>query len=176
MAAQDIAAALDRVAYALERHPAAGIHADMPATARWQGGTHVLAIHPLGAMVPTEMPEQLGGTGEHVTPGWLFRAGLASCAATSIALAAARLGIELTLLEVRADSNSDTRGMLDVADSSGAPVDAGPFDMQLHVRIAGMAAAERLQGLVEQALGHSPIPAAVRNATALALHIEFPIG
>jgi uncharacterized OsmC-like protein len=174
MAAQDIAAALDRVASALQRHPASGTHADMPATARWQGGTHVLAIHPQGATIPTDMPGALGGTGEHVTPGWLFRAGLASCAATSIVLAAARQDIALTQLEVRAESNSDTRGLLGMREPSGAPVHAGPFDMQLHVRIAGDASAETLQALVDDALAHSPIPSAVRSATALALHIDVP--
>jgi hypothetical protein len=34
-----------------------------------------------------------------VTPGWLFRAGFASCAATCIAMGAAAQGIELASLE-----------------------------------------------------------------------------
>ena len=72
------------------------MHDDAPATARWQGGTprrHV--SHADGTQVPTDMPAELGGSGDQVTPGWLFRAGLASCAATSIVLAAAAEGIEL---------------------------------------------------------------------------------
>jgi uncharacterized OsmC-like protein len=58
------------------------------------------------------MPSEVGGSGDQVTPGWLFRAGLASCAATRIAMAAAAEGIELATLEVRASSRSDTRGLL----------------------------------------------------------------
>jgi len=63
-----------------------GLLPDRPATARWERGTRVVASHANGAQMATDMPNELGGTGDGVTPGWLFRAGLASCAATSIAL------------------------------------------------------------------------------------------
>lgn len=172
MAAKDLAAALARTGAALQRHPGAGVHDDVPASARWQGGTTVLAMHPQGMTVPTDMPAQLGGSGAHVTPGWLFRAGLAACAATSIVLAAARQGIALASLEVQALSRSDTRGLLGMAEPGGEAVPAGPFDMQLQVHIAGDGDEGQLRALVEDALAQSPIPCAVRNATALALHIH----
>ena len=95
MAAQDIAAALQRVEAVLRRRPEPGLHDDAPATARWQGGTRVVTQPCQRHAVPTDMPGELGGTGDHVTPGWLFRAGLASCAATRIAMAAAAERIEL---------------------------------------------------------------------------------
>ena len=173
MTTQHIAAALQRVEAVLQRRPETGLHDDAPASARWEGNTRVTASHPNGTTLATDMPTELGGTGDHVTPGWLFRAGVAACATTSIALAAATDGIALALLDVRVTSRSDTRGLLGMADENGAIVGAGPFDMQLHVRIAahGVAAAQ-LRALVERGCSCSPIPNAVTHATPLALLIE----
>lgn len=173
MAAQDLATALQRVHTVLKRHPQTGLHDDAPATARWSGGTRVVASHANGAQVATDMPAELGGTGDQVTPGWLFRAGFASCAATSIVMAAAREGITLRTLELRASSRSDARGLLGMADATGQPVDAMPRDVQLHVRIAADGVApERLRALAEQGIACSPIPRAVQHALPIALHID----
>lgn len=168
-----IAAALRRVEAVLTRRPETGVHDDAPATACWQRGTRVVASHANGTQIESDMPAELGGSGDRVTPGWLFRAGLAACAATSIQLAAVAAGIELDALEVRAESRSDARGLLGMADHDGEPVGAGPFDLQLQVRIAADGVApERLRALVQDGLRRSPIPNAVTCATALALHID----
>jgi uncharacterized OsmC-like protein len=173
MTMQHVAAAMERVASVLQRRPAMGLHDDAPATASWQGSTRVVVGHGNGTQVPTDMPTELGGTGDLITPGWLFRAGLASCAATSIALMAAAQGIELRTLEVQVRSRSDTRGLLGIADDSGASVPAGPSDMQMSVRIgASGVAPERLRSLVEAGCRCSPVPNAVRQATPLALHVD----
>ena len=173
MTTQHIAAALQRVEAVLQRRPETGIHDDAPATARWEGNSRVTTTHANGTTLATDMPTELGGTGDQVTPGWLFRAGVASCAATSIALAAAAEGVALALLEVRVTSRSDARGLLGMADADGAIVGAGPREMQLLVRIAADAVApQRLRTLVERGCRCSPIPNAVTHATPLALHIE----
>lgn len=173
MSLQDIAAALQRVEAALERRPDMGLHDDAPATARWQGGTRIESSHANGTAMMTDMPCELGGSGDRVTPGWLFRAGIASCAATSIAMSAAAEGIALGALEVRVGSRSDTRGLVGLTDSDGQEVYAGPRDMQLQVRIAAQGVSpERLRTLVEAGVRRSPIPSATRNATPLALQIE----
>ena len=78
MTKEDIAAAVQRVESVLQRRPATGIHDDAPATARWQSGLRVIACHANGTQVLTDMPSELGGSGDKITPGWLFRAGLAS--------------------------------------------------------------------------------------------------
>ena len=75
MAAQDLAAALERVQSVLRRRPETGLHDDAPATARWDNGLRVVSHHANGTQVPTDMPSEFGGTGDHVTPGWLLRAG-----------------------------------------------------------------------------------------------------
>jgi len=177
MGAQDISAALQRVEAVLRRRPEAGLHDDAPATARWDGATRVIASHANGAQVATDMPTELGGTGDEVTPGWLFRAGLASCAATSIALLAVAEGIDLSALQIRASSRSDVRGMLGIAEVDGTPVSAGPGNVQLHVSIAAQGVtAERLRTLVETGIQRSPIPAAVSCATPISLQIDVTAG
>ncbi len=173
MTIEGIAAAVRRVESALKRRPAAGIHDDAPATARWQNGVRVVACHADGKQVLTDLPTELGGTGDQVTPGWLFRAGLASCLATRIAMDAATEGIELASLEVLATSRSDLRGLLGMADGIGAPVSAGPSEVQLRVRIcAAGVSAERLRRLVEASNRCSPVSAAVRDVVPVALRIE----
>ena len=177
MGAQDIAAALQRVEAVLRRRPETGLHDDASATAKWDGATRVIASHANGTQVATDMPTELGGTGDKVTPGWLFRAGLASCAATSIALLAVTEGIDLSALEIRASSRSDARGMLGIAEVDGKPVSAGPGDVQLHVQIAAQGvSAARLRALVETGIQRSPIPTAVSRATPLGLHIDVTAG
>jgi uncharacterized OsmC-like protein len=174
MSMQHVAAALERAETVLRRRPDMGLHDDAPATARWESGTRIVASHANGTQVATDMPCELGGTGDQVTPGWMFRAGLASCAATSIAMHAAASGIALSALEVRASSKSDTRALLGLTEADGAPVPPAPCDMQLAVRIAAPGVApERLQALVREACGRSPIPSAVQTALPVDLRVDI---
>lgn len=177
MGTQEIAAAMQRVAAVLERRPQAGLHDDAPATACWQGGTRVVARHASGTQLSTDMPGELGGSGDQVTPGWLLRAGLASCAATRIAMSAAAEGIELTALEVRAGSRSDTCGLLGLAGADGGPVPAGARDVELHVRIAAPGVApERLRALVQRSHRLSPNTDTVESARTVGLRIDTEAG
>ncbi len=169
-----LAEALRRARNVLQRRPELGVHDDAPATARWHGNTRVVAHHANGTAVATDMPAELGGTGDQVTAGWLFRAGLASCAATSIALAAADAGIDLAALEVCASSRSDTRGMLGISDAAGLPVYAGPSDVVLRVRVAARGVPpERLRALVANACRCSPIPNAVANVSPVDVRVDI---
>jgi uncharacterized OsmC-like protein len=173
MTKEDIAAAVQRVESVLQRRPATGIHDDAPATARWQSGLRVIACHANGTQVLTDMPSELGGSGDKITPGWLFRAGLASCLTTCIAMDAAAEGIDLAALEVLVTSRSDLRGLFGMADSAGVPVRAGPSEIQIQVRIsAAGVSAERLRLLVEDSNRCSPISAVARDAVPIALQIE----
>jgi len=173
MALHEVAEALRRAETVLERRPDKGLHDDAPATARWDRGMRIVASHANGATVQTDMPGELGGTGDQVTPGWLFRAGLASCAATCIAMRAATEGLALTTLEVIASSRSDTRGLFGMKEPSGEHVYPGPCDVQLRIRIAAAgASAQQLRALVEEATSCSPIPNAVKNAVPMTLHVE----
>ena len=176
MTMHDIASAMQRTEAALRRRPQLGLHDNEPATARWTEGLRMVTSHANGASVPTDMPSELGGSGDQVSPSWLFRAGLASCAATSIAMAAAAQEIELTALEVKVISRSDVRGLLGMTDANGEAVFAGPCDVQLHVRIAARdASRESLRSLVEDSQRCSPIPAVARHAVPVAVSVHFDI-
>jgi uncharacterized OsmC-like protein len=173
MTIDSIATALQRLTTVLGRRPELGLHEDAAAVARWQGGVNIECRHANGTSVRTDMPRDLGGGGNEVTPGWLFRAGLASCFATCVALQAAADGIVLTLLEVSAHSRSDTRGLLGMSTQEGAPVCAASRDIRLHVRLAAPdAAPHRLEALVTQTLRCSPIPSLVQRAVPVELDIE----
>jgi uncharacterized OsmC-like protein len=174
MNSENLAAALRRARNVLQRRPDMGLHDDAPAVARLEGNTRVVSRHANGTEVVSDMPAELGGSGDQVTPGWLFRAGLASCAATSIAMAAASEGVVLDLLEVQAGSRSDTRGVLGMKDEAGMEIYPGSQDLRLRVRIrANGVADEALRALVAAGLHCSPIPASVRNANAMALDVEI---
>jgi uncharacterized OsmC-like protein len=177
MATEDVAAALLRVQTVLQRRPQVGVHDDAPATAQWQGDLRVLTRHANGTQMISDMPNELGGTGDQVTPGWLFRAGLAACLATCIAMHAAAQGIALSDLVVQATSRSDLRGLLGMLGADGAPIGAGPVGAGLTVRIAapGMAV-EELTRLVERSYCCSPISVALREAVPLSLAIEVSGG
>ncbi len=173
MASQEIADALQRAASVLSRRPSAGVSDDASVTARWQSGLRVQCRHANGATLQTDMPTEFGGTGDQVSPGWLMRAALAACIATCISMDAARRQIELTALEVIARSRSDARGLLGMTESDGSAVDAGPRDVQLHVRIAARGAAPGLlRDLVNECQARSPVSVALQNAVPIALHID----
>jgi uncharacterized OsmC-like protein len=177
MTAKDIAAAVARLESALQRRPEFGLQDDAPSTARWHGGLKVVATHANGSQVQTDMPQELGGGGQGITPGWLLRAALASCAATRIAMAAASEGIALKELELTASSCSDARGLFGMVDAGGSPISAGPHAMQLHVRICAPGIAEeRLHRLVERCHRQSPVTCALQEAVPVALRIEIEAG
>ncbi len=174
MTTQAIATALQRVETVLRRRPDLGLQPDAPATACWQGGTRVVSRHANGTSVATDLPDELGGSGHLISPGWLFRAGLASCAATSIALLAATEGIEMTTLEVVAESRSDTRAVLGMTDIRGEPISPAPQALRLRVRVAATGiSSERLRSLVERACQRSPIHGAVRCSLPLQLQVDI---
>jgi uncharacterized OsmC-like protein len=173
MTLQNIAAAMQRVESVLTRRPQVGLHDDAPATARWQSGMRVASRHANGTELLTDMPTELGGSGDQVTPGWLFRAGLASCLATRIAMGAAAAGFELTMLEVLVNSRSDLRGLFGMSEAAGEPVCAGPLEVQLLVRITAPGVpTQRLHQLIEDSNRCSPVSAALRGAVPMALRIE----
>jgi uncharacterized OsmC-like protein len=173
MGMEQIAASLERVASVLRRKPQAGVADDAAATARWDGGLRTSVRSDTGMLVATDMPTELGGEASTMTPGWLLRAGLASCSATRIAMAAAAEGITLQTLEVRATSRSDARGMLAIPDPDGGAVPAGPLAMALHVRISATGVPDvRLRALVASTATCSPVTDAVERPVPVALHVD----
>lgn len=173
MATQDLAAALARAQTCLQRRPDMGMHEDSPAVAHWMGGTRIVASHANGTSVATDIAAELGGSGDRASPGWLFRASIGACAATCIALMAARAGIELTRLSVRVSGRSDTRGVLGMSDSDGRRVSPAPRDLVLAVEVAAEnASAAQLREVVAEAWRRAPVPSAVQAALPLMLDLR----
>ena len=153
---------------ALASNPDAGPAPDRPATAVMEDGLRCRAEGGDGWAIATDMPAAVGGGGSAPTPGWLIRAALASCAATTVAMRAAELEIALTRLEVTAESETDMRGLL----GCGNGVEPGPATARLRVEIeAERADRQRLEELVEWADRHSPVGDGIRRAVPVELEI-----
>ena len=142
---------------------------DTPATARLEGGLRCRVMGPSGEAI-TDMARALGGEESGPTPGWLLRAALAACDASSVAMEAAREGVELTGLEVTVTSESDSRGLLGVDDS----VPAGPLCVHTQIRLtASNADEDQLRLLAERAETRSPVRDAIAREVQMTAEIEI---
>jgi len=166
--------AMQRVRAVLARRPEAGVHVDEPATSQWIEGLCVETFHANGTQITTDMPVELGGAGNQVSPGWLLRAAMASCLATRIAMEAAALGITLRRLEVVAKSTSDARGLLGMADEGGKKITPAPREVQLEVKIgATNSSKEQLQTMIDYSFRCSPVSAAIDRTISVGLHVDI---
>ena len=165
-----IAGALESLSRAFESDPSKGPATYATATARVVDGLKCRVTGPSGEQVETDMVKSMGGEGSSPNPGWLFRASVAACCSTMIASHAARLGIELTELEVVVGGKGNHRGMLGLDDK----ISAGDSALNTHVRISARnAAPEQLRELVTWAEDHSPVGRTVRDAPKNTLTIEI---
>jgi uncharacterized OsmC-like protein len=124
---------------------------------------------PGGERVVTDMPSGVGGRAEVPSPGWLFRAAIASCVASTIGMEAAREGVTLRSLVVEVDSESDDRGILGMDEA----VPAGPLSTRIRIRaLADGVEEERLRELLERGAGRCPVCDATKRAVEVSLQIE----
>jgi uncharacterized OsmC-like protein len=174
MTTDAISQAIGRARAVISRRPTAAIHTDDPAVARWNHDMRVICHHENGTQIATDLPVALGGTGDQVTPGWLLRAGLASCLASRIVMEAAAHRIALTKLEVFATSTSDARGILGMTSDLGKQVTAAPVEVRLTVRISAPdVSRERVQTLIDESHRCSPVSAALGNIVPIILQSEI---
>jgi uncharacterized OsmC-like protein len=153
----------------LSANPEEARYTDSPATATLDSGLKVTVIGPDGANVVTDMPTGVGGTDTAPSPGWLFRAALASCDATLIAMRAAMTGVELTEVEVTIDSESNDYGILGIDES----VPAGPSSVGTRVKVRAVDAnPSSLRELVDWAVAHCPVCDATKRAVPVTLEID----
>jgi uncharacterized OsmC-like protein len=131
-------------------------------------GLGVIVSDPMGRTIETDMPTGVGGEDSAPSPGWLFRAALASCDATLIAMRAAMLGIELEDVEVTIDSESNDYGILGIDES----VPAGPLSVRTRVAIrARNAEADAIRELVDWAVAHCPVSDAVKRSVPVSIEL-----
>jgi uncharacterized OsmC-like protein len=147
----------DAIATAVEyltANPAEARYTDSVARATLGEALRVTVEGPDGESLTTDMPAGVGGKGEHPTPGWLFRAAMAACVADTVAMEAARRGVELISLQVEVDSRSDDRGILGM----DPEVPAGPLSMSILIEAEGQGVDEaRLRQVVEEGASRCPV-------------------
>jgi uncharacterized OsmC-like protein len=160
--------AIERLSAAFAADPEKARARNAAATARIAGGLRCEITGPHEERAVTDMPAAMGGKASAPNPGWLLRAAMASCTATVIAMRAARLGIDLSVLEVSVESESDSRGLLGLDER----VSAGLDGLRTLVRIGGNAESQSLRELAAWADAHSPVGCTVRRARECPLEIE----
>jgi uncharacterized OsmC-like protein len=143
-----------RVIQMFTEHPEKAVSEDTPATAVVESGLRCKATGPHGWELNSDMAKGVGGDASAPGPGWLFRAALANCDATMVALRAAELGIELTTIEVIVKSVSDSRGMFQIDDS----IPAGPQKILMNFKLVAKDVPQAtLHEIVNWVERHSPV-------------------
>lgn len=170
MSSAQIRNALETLSQTFTHQPEKARAKHASATASLESGLKCRVVGPAGAQIETDMPPAMGGTASGPNPGWFFRASLASCCATVIAMRAACIGIHLTKLEVTVESDGDNRGMLGLDDH----ISAGMSALRTNVQIAAdNADPGQLEELVLWADQHSPVGCTVRQAAANTLNVRI---
>jgi uncharacterized OsmC-like protein len=165
----EIRASIEAAVRHLTEHPDEARYTDSFARATLSEALRVEVEGPNGERVATDMSSGVGGRAEEPSPGWLFRAAIASCVASTIGMEAAREGVTLTSLEVEVDSESDDRGILGIDES----VPAGPLSSRIRIRArAEGAEGERLQEILEAGAERCPVSDATKRAVQVSLEIE----
>jgi uncharacterized OsmC-like protein len=163
---ESIRTAIETASSYLREHPDAGAGTDAAATATRQEGLRFRVEGPNGE-ITSDMSKSVGGGATAPSPGWLMRAALASCDATTVAMEAARDGIELTDLTVTVDSETDFRGVLGVDD-----VQPGPRAVRVRIELAAANATEdQLRELVRRAESRSPVRDALERAVSMTTEV-----
>ncbi len=170
MSTTHVQEALEKLSKLIAEHPEKARAKNAPATARLLEGLRCEVKGPNGEIAHADMPRAVGGAASAPAPGWLLRAGLASCTAVAIAMRAAKLGVTLTTLEVTVESSSDNRGMLGLDDK----ISAGLSAIVTRVRIGAKdVPADQLRELAEWGDRHSPVACTTRASNSCSLEVEI---
>jgi uncharacterized OsmC-like protein len=165
----EIKDAIENAVRYLSEHPDEARYTDSSARATLDEALRVEVEGPAGERIITDMPKAVGGRGEEPSPGWLFRAAIASCVASTIGMEAARSGVTLTSLAVEVDSESDDRGILGIDEA----VPAGPLSTRVHIRATADGVEEgRLRELLATGAGRCPVRDATKRAVEVSVEIE----
>jgi uncharacterized OsmC-like protein len=165
----DIGESIENAVRYLSEHPDEARYTDSFARAALGENLRVEVEGPDGLRLTTDMPSAIGGREEERSPGWLYRAAIASCVASTIGMEAARAGVTLGSLTVEVDSESDDRGILGMDES----VPAAQLSTRVRVRAAANRVEEgRLRELLDRGAGRCPSLDATRRAVDVSVEIE----
>ena len=150
----------------LRQHPDEARYTDSPATARVESALRITVTGPNGESIATDMPAAVGGAGSAPSPGWLYRAALASCVLSLATMRAAQLGLASFQCEVEVDSESDDRGILGTDNA----VPAGPLSIRILFRMTADGEGNDVEGIARWAVDHCPVTDA--SARAVPVQVE----
>jgi len=160
---------LERLHRVFLERPAAAKKSNPPASATRQNGLRCEVTGPHGERVITDMPPAMGGDASGPNPGWLLRASMASCTATSIAMRAARLGITLRSLKVTVHSETDARGMTGI---DGVSTALSSLRMSIEIGAENVPD-QQLRDLAEIAETQSTVNCTLRERPPLAIEVSL---
>ena len=159
--------ALERAHDLFLQRPSAGLKPNPWASAVWRDGLQCEIMGPSGEKAVTDMPAAMGGDGSGPNPGWLLRASMAACSATAIAMQAAQRGIELKVLEVKVESESDARGLVGI---DGVSTALGKLRMSIAIA-ADNVGEEALRDLARSGEALSPVSCTLRDGPRVACEV-----
>lgn len=163
-----IRAAIEKAVGYLSENPDEARYTDSVARATLRDSLRVDVEGPHGERIVTDMPRGVGGLAENPTPGWLFRAAVGSCVASTVAMEVAREEIDLESLVVEVDSESDDRGIL--AMDPNVPV--GPSSMRIRITVSGADVdTQRLRDVVAAGAGRCPVCDATKRSVEVTVDI-----
>lgn len=153
----------------LTENPDDARYTDSHARAELASSLRVLVTGPDGESLTTDMPGAVGGRDEELSPGWLYRASVASCVASTIGMETARAGVDLDSLVVEVDGESDDRGILGMDDSTPA----GPLSLSVRVRArADVGGMSELEDLIERGVRRCPVFDATQRGVEVSVDID----
>jgi len=170
MSTESIRTAIRGAIEYLTEHPNDGRATDTFATATMEDDLRCVVRGPDGAETHTDMVTSVGGANTAPSPGWLVRAGTASCVATLIVMKAALENVDLGTVEVTVDSESDDLGILGIDEETPG----GPLSVSVRVSL-GSAGGEvaKLREIVEWADTHCPVTDLTRRNVPVTLEVEI---
>ena len=165
----EIKEAIEGAVRYLAEHPDEARYTDSYARATLGGSLRVDVEGPGGERIVTDMPAGIGGRAEEPSPGWVYRAAIASCVASTVGMEAARQGVALAELQVEVDSESDDRGILGMDEK----VPAGPLSARVRIRARADGVEEaRLREILERGAERCPSYDGTKRAVDVTLEIE----
>lgn len=164
----DIQSSIENAVAYLTANPEEARYTDSAARATLGDSLRVAVVGSDGERITTDMPGAVGGLAEEPSPGWLYRAAIASCVASTVGMEAARSGLTLNSLEVEVDSESDDRGILGIAES----VNPGPLSTRIRITasVAGVSNGD-LREVIERGARRCPVYDATQRSVDTTLEV-----
>jgi len=117
--------------------------------------------------VVADMPAGIGGGETGPTPGFYARAGIASCVAVGVRLAALREGLPVDGITVSVETDFDDGALLGVGENPAAPLAT-----RVAIRVESAAPPAQIEALVARALEADPWFLALRDAQQVAARVD----